>query len=474
MTQASEPMRRVRRPGITVTPSRSAAAGILSDIRDGQLLDISFERRTAALDARDRRWIQQLVWGVLRNRGYIDAVLMERTRGGLGALDEGVLDILRLGVWQLISMGSVPPHAAIGQSVEAVKRRHGIGASKLTNAVLRRIDRERSHLDPVLPDDPNEALSIQFSHPEWLVSRWVQRWGPEEACKLLAINNSSAPVIVRPHGVTSEELAGSLHESGVRTRGVALMRGSLELIGTVALTETDAFKRGQFYVQDPAATLVAQYAHVPYESVVADLCAAPGGKALELSRRARFVVAADSNPARVARMRSGFARLVPALSRGGGAHTCAPWHASGAGPRVSRIAMLVADATRPAISPVDCVLIDVPCTGTGTFRRHPDARWRIRISDLAVMRSLQSRILEGAATLVRPGGLLVYSTCSLEPEENDEPVNTFLASHPEYSLEPPPDGVVPEEVLDRSFLRVLPQRHGVDGSFAARLRRAAT
>jgi len=130
------------------------------------------------------------------------------------------------------------------------------------------------------------------------------------------------------------------------------------------------------------------------------------------------------------------------------------------------------EARFPAIRPVDAVLLDVPCTGTGTFRRHPDARWRLSVSDLAVMAALQRSILAAAATVVAPGGLLIYSTCSLEPEENDAQVESFLRDHPDWRLEPPPEGAVPALVLDAGRLRVLPQRHGADGAFAARLRRA--
>jgi 16S rRNA (cytosine967-C5)-methyltransferase len=132
---------------------------------------------------------------------------------------------------------------------------------------------------------------------------------------------------------------------------------------------------------------------------------------------------------------------------------------------------VVADARHPAIRPVDAVLVDVPCTGTGTFRRHPDARWRLKVSDLAVMGAMQRSIIRAAASVVRPGGLMIYSTCSLEPEENDAQVESFLAEYPEWVLEPPPDGAVPAAVLDAGRLRVLPQRHAIDGAFAARFRR---
>jgi 16S rRNA (cytosine967-C5)-methyltransferase len=133
----------------------------------------------------------------------------------------------------------------------------------------------------------------------------------------------------------------------------------------------------------------------------------------------------------------------------------------------------VGDARDPAIRPVDAVLIDVPCTGTGTFRRHPDARWRLKVSDLAVMAALQKGILRAAARAVRPGGILIYSTCSLEPEENDAQVDSFLAENPNWLVEPPPEGSVSPDLLDNGRLRVLPQRHGTDGAFAARLRRVS-
>ena len=203
-------------------------------------------------------------------------------------------------------------------------------------------------------------------------------------------------------------------------------------------------------MQDPGASLVTDYAAIEPGSIAADLCAAPGGKSLELSRRASLVVASDISFGRLGRVVEN-ARRVDA--RG--------------------ILPLVADARFPALRPLDAVLVDVPCTGTGTFRRHPDARWRLKPSDLAVMGALQRAIIRSAATLVRPGGLLVYSTCSLEPEENDAQVESFLADHPDFALEPPPEGAVPAAALDAGRLRVLPQRHGTDGAFAARLRRSA-
>ena len=373
-------------------------------------------------------------------------------RGGIARLDGDLADLLRLGTYQLFHMGSVPPYAAIAQTVELAKQRHGMGASKLVNAVLRRLDRERGDaLAPALPSDPVEALAIEGSHPRWLVARWVARWGADATRALLDANNKEAPLIVRPWGLVREQLEASLEASGVEVTEAPLMHDSLQLAPGTVLTSLGAFQQGHCFVQDPAATLVTEYAAIPVGAKVADLCAAPGGKSVELSRKASYVTAADSSEARLVRLQETIDRL-----------------------EIEHMTAVVCDARDAAtLGTFDAVLVDAPCTGTGTFRRHPDARWRLRTSDLAVMGATQRTLLRAAASAVAPGGLLIYSTCSLEPEENDAQVESFLADNPGWTLEPPPEGSVPATVLDAGRLRVLPQKHGTDGSFAARLRRGA-
>jgi 16S rRNA (cytosine967-C5)-methyltransferase len=445
-----------------VTEARSAAAEVCADLRSGELLDGSFERRGAHLESRDRRWLHELLFGMLRRRAWLDAVLGDRVRGGLVRLDADLTDLLRLGAYQLLFMRSVPAYAAIAQTVELTKRRHGLGASKLVNAVLRRLDREHDALalDPgasSLPaqatttplTDPIDELALAHSHPRWLVARWTARWGERETARLLESNNTEAPIFIRPWGIVREQLEATLESAGVHVTEGALLGDSMRLAAPTSLADVAAFRDGLFFVQDPGATLVSRYAAIPDDAIVADLCAAPGGKALELARTARLVVAADRSPARLRRLLENIARLDAA-----------------------NVVAMVADARLPALREVDAVLLDVPCTGTGTFRRHPDARWRLRVSDLAVMGAVQRQMLRAAMALVRPGGLLVYSTCSLEPEENDSQVESFLQDFPDWKLEPPPAGAVPDGVLDAGRLRVLPHRHGVDGAFAARLRRS--
>jgi len=385
---------------------------------------------------------------MLRRRSMLDAMLAERVSGGLARLDPDLTDLLRLGIQQLLHMGSVPPYAAIAQTVELAKRRHGIGASKLVNAVLRRVDRDGPDLQVELPDNPIDALALQQSHPRWLVQRWLEQFGTTETEKLLSANNLESVVYARPWGVSAEELASSLEAAGVSVSASPHLDSSLQLGGMSSLTELGAFRQGQFFVQDPAATLVTRYAAMPPGSTVADLCAAPGGKALELARAAKLVVAGDRSESRLRRIDANLARL-----------------------RAENVLIVCADASEPPVHGMDMVLLDVPCTGTGTFRRHPDARWRLRQSDLAILSAVQRRLLAGAAAAVRAGGLLIYSTCSLEPEENEEQVHHFLAGNPEWELEPSPDAEISGDMIDEGFLRVLPQRHGVDGAFAARLRR---
>ncbi len=442
-----------------LTESRVVAANVLADLRGGEKLDLALDRRVdeSGLDARDRRWTQELVYGMLRRRAWLDAMLASRVRGGLARLEADLTDLLRLGANQLLHMHSVPAYAAIAQTVELAKRRHGLGASKLVNAVLRRVDRERDALDPVREravTDPIDRLALEHSHPRWLVARWVARWGAAETAQLLATNNTEAPVILRPFGIVREQLEAMLDASGIMTEDVPLVPDSLSLAGNAGgsgaaqLTELGAYRQGLFFVQDPAATLVARYASVPSGARVVDLCAAPGGKALELSRDASLVLAADRSLQRLARLRANVRRL-----------------------DARNIVLLQADAKQPPVRNADAVLLDAPCSGTGAFRRHPDARWRLAASDIASLSAMQREFLAAAARVVRPGGLLVYATCTLEPEENDSQVEAFLAEHPDFRLEPPRDGVVPDAVMDAGRLRVLPQRHGVDGAFAARLRR---
>src|SRR5688572_30397213 len=207
-------------------------------------------------------------------------------------------------------MRSVPPYAAIAQTVELAKRRHGKGASGLTNAVLRRLDRERDALHPAAPADPIDKLAMEESHPRWLVARWVARWGEEETRRLLQANNTEPPLVARPVHAVREQLEAMLESAGVSVADAPLVTDSIVLVSQVSsMTELGAFRQGLFHLQDPASTLVTKYADIPQGARVADLCAAPGGKSVELSRRAGAVFSSDLSAKRLVRVRENIARM---------------------------------------------------------------------------------------------------------------------------------------------------------------------
>jgi 16S rRNA (cytosine967-C5)-methyltransferase len=421
---------------------------VLCAVRAGALVDRAFAERSAHLGPEDRRLARELVYGVLRLRGRWDRLLARRVEGGLERLEPEVLDALRLGVHQLLELDRVPAYAAVDESVEIARAAAGPGAAGLVNAVLRRIAREGVRIADEFPDagaDPVGYLSTWGSHPRPLVERWVARWGPERAAALVEANNRVPPVALTPLGLSRDEALRRLAEAGISARAAPPASESVEI-------EPADLERAlacvPAVVQDPAAALVVEYADLPADACVADLCAAPGGKALKLAVSCRRVVACDASRARLA-------RLVENARRAG----------------VARLAVVVADAGRPALRVADAVLLDVPCTGTGTFRRHPDARWRWSEDALVRLVAAQRRWLAAAAEIVRPGGWLVYATCSLEPEENEEQVDWFLSTRRDYVLEAPGRALPEGARTARGELFVWPPQWGTDGAFAARFRR---
>jgi len=406
------------------------------------------ERVARGFHPRDRAFIHELAFGVSRLRGRLDFLIGRRVHGGLGRLDPRILEVLRLGAYQILYMDGVPRYAAVSQSVSQAQAISGRGAGGLVNAVLRGVaeDGAALRLFPSFENDPAAFLETWGSHPRWLVDRWLTRWSPDEVRALVEANNRRPALFLVPLEGSPEEARARLAEAGVGARPVG--RGTQCLHLRAGTSPPQALAALPSLIQDPAAHLVTRYADVPVGTKVADLCAAPGGKALALATRASYTLAADRSETRM--------RLVRDNAR----RTGLP------------LGMVVADARRPPLASADVVVLDVPCTGTGTLGRHPDGRWRLETEAMNDMIKLQREILEAGAGLVPPGGLLVYSTCTLEPEENHDQVRAFLQRHPDFSLEP--TEAVPGEYLDdQGYLVVLPQIHGFDGAFAARLRRAS-
>lgn len=430
------------------TLPRKLALEVLRQVRGGDLVDRALERVAAGVGPRDRPWLQELLYGTFRLRGRLDYLLGQRVRSGLSSLHPDVLDVLRLGAFQLLEMGSVPPYAAISQSVELVRTAGVPRAAGLVNGVLHTLQRDRDRLRfPDRDAEPAAFLAAWGSHPEWLVERWLRLWGFDATLELVEANNRRPELFLRPIGQSPQSALDDLAAAGIGAEPVELFPDSLRVLpphaAAAALAATPAV------VQDPAAATVVRFAAVPPGAVVLDLCSAPGGKAAGAADTAARVVAADLSLGRLGRLRENLQRC--GLE--------------------GRVHPVVADARMPSFREGDLVLLDAPCTGTGTLRRHPDGRWRVDPADLRVLAALQAELIDAAASLVRPGGFLVYSTCSLEPEENQEQVSSFLSRNPNF-VRAPADAAIDSRLLDaEGSLLVLPQRAGVDGSFAARLKR---
>jgi len=426
-----------------VTPGRRAALAALEASERGRRLDLALTHAARGLDPRERRFAHELAYGTARLRGRLDWLIARHLRRGLVRLDPRVRTLLRLGAYQLLHM-AVPDYAAVSQVVEMASR-HARG---LLNAVLRAVARDGE--DPALfPDqaaDPAGWLASWGSHPRWLIDRWLARWSVEEVSELVRLDNEQPPITLLLLAGTGEDAIARLAAAGIAAWPLPGTASLAVEPGTDPARALDAL-RGAI-VQDPGASLVVAYAAPDPGAAVADLCAAPGGKALALAAAGSPVLAADRSLARLRLLRMNVAR------------TGLP------------VALVVARAEQPPIRHAPVVLLDVPCTGTGTLRRHPDARWRLTPEHPAALARVQERMLEGAASVVPAGGLLVYSTCTLEPEENQERVDAFLERHPEFRSEPT-DAVDPTHIDVAGRLAVLPWKTGFDGAFAARLRRAS-
>ena len=428
-----------------IAVARRAAVDALRDIDEGpsttlgasplDLGEAMTRARQGLTDERDRALLLEIVTGTLRMRAALDYQIAQRTNRPLHKLDAAVLRILRAAAFQLLYLSRLPASAVLNDSVELTRRAGKSSAAGLVNAVLRKLARERDHL--AWPD----ALAVVHSHPQWLVDRWLARYGDAATRSWLEFNNRPAALClaVNRHLTTREAVAGELAAAGVITAPTTRARDGLVVTDGHPLT-SPAFSEGRVIVQDEASQLIAELVDVPASGTVLDLCASPGGKTLHLSANAGaqgLVIAADVRPRRVRVLRRTIDRCRLANAR--------VVHVPAEGPLPFR------DATFHAI------LIDAPCSGLGTVRRDPDIKWKRSPDDLPGFAAAQRRLLERAAPLARIGGCIVYSTCSSEPEENEQVVEAFLREQAGFRLE-------------RTH-RTLPFRDGLEAFFGAVLRR---
>ena len=447
-----------------VTPARVAAYAVLRAVNEGRadLPDAVARARERLHDERDRSLAAEIAAGTLRWRGALDAVIDAFSRSPSRRLDPEVLDILRLAAYQLLHLERVPASAVVNDAVELTRMQHKGSATGLVNAVLRRIDRERHNLPlPAPPRDPDDEaaaldyLSTTLSHPRWLVARWLARHGFKAVEAWTRFNNTPAALNIRVNTlrITPAALAERLAAHGVETAPARFAPAGLVVTRGNPLRSPLA-SEGLFLVQDEASQLVAAFvAATPGERIL-DACAAPGGKTLAMAADMRdegLLVATDLR----ARRLSLLARTVEA----GGA-------------RVVRLARTDVSAPLPFAAVFDAVLLDAPCSGLGTIRRDPEIRWRRQEADLPAFAARQLLMLERSAAVVRPGGRLIYATCSSEPEENEEVVSAFLEAHPGFvemdaRLSLGGRGPAGAVVDPQGHLRTWPYEHALEAFFAA-------
>ena len=403
--------------------------------------DVAFraEAQRAALDARDRAFAQRLAYGAIQNRRTLDYVVMSLSSRDPNALELPLLNALRLGIYQVALLGGVPDHAAVGQTVELAKQ-NGHGGHRLVNAVMRRATREAGDLIAQLTDHTPAEAAVRHSHPEWVVRMWWDMFGPEETIALLERDNAPAESAVRANEllVTRGEVAAELAEEGVESHPADDLPEGLVLTTQFDPHGSKLFREGAIMPQSRASMRVARTVDPQPGDRVLDLCAAPGAKTTHLA-----ALMGNDGEVLAVEKHGGRAKAL--------AENCE---------RLGATCVTVREAEALDIDgEFDRVLLDPPCSDLGTLQSRPDVRWKKDEGTVKRLAVEQERLLDAAADRVKPGGTLVYSTCTISPDENDRQIDRFLERRSDFR--------------EDGRIRLLPHRDGTDGFFIARMGRAA-
>lgn len=434
--------------------ARGAAIRVLSRVdQSDSYLDKVLEKEleTSDLSNLDKSLLTEIVHGVVRWQSKLDWVLTGFYHGEFTKCITPVKNAMRIALYQIMFLDKIPPFAAVNESVEIIKRIKGIRSANVVNAVLRNILHHIGDIRyPKREEDIARYLSIVYSHPQWMVKRWLEQFGEEQTEALLQANNKRPPLTLRINTLQTDiqDFITMLGERKVSFSQSPYEERSITMQYMHNIRHSEAFNKGFFTVQDVSATLAARLANPAPGSLIYDLCAAPGGKTTflaELMHDQGKVVALDKYEAKLRYIRENAERL-----------------------KLQSIEPLAADARTFAPETLaDVVLVDAPCSGTGTLSKKPDIKWKREQDAIRLMAEAQKTILGHAAELVKPGGVLVYSTCSIEPEENTMIADWFLLSHPDFSLDNA-EQYLPVEVCRDGYMQMFPHIHRTDGAFAAR------
>ena len=440
--------------------ARSTAVKILnrierSDAYLDKLLDI--ELKSDELETPDKNLLSELVHGVVRWQGRLDWLLSRFTHGNFPKSEVNIKNAMRVALYQILFLDRLPHYAAVNEAVEFVKHLRGEKAANMVNAVLRTILR---NLDGIHYPNPAEDLlgylCVYYSHPQWMVKRWLSRFSREETEKLLAANNEIPPITIRINKlkIAPSAFLALLDEQKIPYSGSSFVDFFIKTKSLSGISHLDVFRQGYFSIQDESAALPGLLlAPHPGERII-DMCAAPGGKTTflaELMGNEGEIVAVDRYEHKLNMIQQSCERL-----------------------GITIVRTVIGDASQMEIPPSQKILLDVPCSGLGALRKKPDIKWKREPEDIHRLAKIQENLLENAARALEPGGAIVYSTCTTEPEENETLIRSFLTRHSEFSLDDPLKYVNRSVVSPDGFVVTLPHIHHLDGSFAARLIKSST
>jgi 16S rRNA (cytosine967-C5)-methyltransferase len=441
-----------------ISLARRAAFAILSRVeKEKAFTSILLPLYEEELKAEDRAFCHELVLGVIRQRTFLDRIVEHFSQKKISKLDLPVVLALRMGLYQMRFMTRVPSHAALNESVELVKAAKVVSAAGFVNAVLRRAQKEPDFDPSAGITDEFEGVSVRTSHPRWLLEKWAAQFGFDEAEKLARANNQIPATSFRVNRAADNSVLDELAKTGVEFSSSQLAPGCFIAL-RAGRPLYEFAEQGKIVLQDEASQVVAGLVKLEEGESFLDVCAAPGNKTTQIINEARarnvasdkvLYAAGDIYPQRLETLRRTLAKA-----------------------RIENVKVCEYDATESMpfeTERFDWILLDAPCSGTGTIRHNPEIRWSIGADNFAELAAKQTRILANAAKILKTGGRLVYSTCSLEPEENEQVVEEFLRANKNFLVVKP--DVASELVTERNFVRTFPQRDKTDGFFAAVLRK---
>jgi 16S rRNA (cytosine967-C5)-methyltransferase len=449
-----------QRQTVTVDPVREAAYRSLHRVTEKAgyvniVVDATLERYN--WPDRDRSLYTTLVYGTLRHQGLIDWVLAQRIGKKFPRkIHPPILTVLRMGAYQILFLSRTPKYAVVNESVNLAKRHGHAGSAGLVNAVLRAIPRDPDAIElPGKEENPALYIATRYSHPLWIVERWIQAWGIDRTEQLCAANNDVAPLTVRANTLKGdvEQLEARLRAERVSVRKNTDVPEELEIVGSPRpVRALRSYRDGLFHIQDAASVCACHLlAPTPGETVI-DLCAGPGGKTTHLAQLMRnegIIYAMDIKPHKLRLIRESCVTL-----------------------GVTIVRCLEADARRVSelgVPQADRVLVDAPCTGTGTFRRRVDLKWRVRSDDFERLAGMQRELIAAAASVVKSGGIVVYSVCSIDPAETDEVVAGEFLQRNNLALEETSPSWMSRFRTGQKTFRIAPGDGGMDGFFMAKL-----